>query len=132
MEPTRWRGIRLSFYTPAYGEGSELWLRPAERDAALDEIARRRARYPEFVWMTDAEIEALRPARQDLVLGDGCTLKKGWDVSFDHRGVPKEPCVMGEKADCNRCGCTVPAMLHAAAKRKHSGTMSFLLGTFAD
>jgi len=29
-------------------------------------------------------------------------------ISLDPMGKPKPKCVMGEKADCSRCGCIVP------------------------
>jgi hypothetical protein len=49
-----------------------------------------------------------------------------WDVS----GNRKEKCILGPKADCDRCGCAVPFWLHSF-QEMDSETMSKMFGPAA-
>ncbi len=127
---TRLRGIRFSFYTPAYGSDDPLWLTPQERDEMVDEIVELRTAYGPFIWMTSDELAALRSEKQLEIFGDKCALKKGWDLALDHKGRVKSPCVMGEHADCTRCGCTVAPMVHSILKGSSNQTLVTMMRTF--
>jgi hypothetical protein len=63
--------------------------------------------------MSESEIESFKSENQVKVFGDNCPVKRGLDVSLDFEGNVKKQCVMGPKADCFRCGCTVPVMAFA-------------------
>jgi hypothetical protein len=38
--------------------------------------------------------------------------------TFDASGQPKGKCVMGDAADCDRCGCVVPFYLRSLTDRR--------------
>ncbi|MBI2233172.1 MAG: radical SAM protein [Candidatus Aenigmarchaeota archaeon] len=127
---TNLKGIRFSFHTPEYGVEDPLWLSADERDNIVKQISMLKEKYGNFIWMTKIEIEALKSENQLKVFGDNCLLKNGANISLDNKGDVKKPCVMGPTADCNRCGCTVPPMLYAIAKKNHIPTALNLAKSF--
>jgi sulfatase maturation enzyme AslB (radical SAM superfamily) len=127
---TKLEGIRFSFHTPDWDVEDPLWLPPEERDEVVGQLFVLRNKYKNFIWMTEPELEALKSENQLRVFGNNCLLKRGADVALDNKGNVKTPCVMGMKADCNRCGCTIPAMLYAIGEKVHVPTMLNIASTF--
>ena len=127
---TKLKGIRFSFHTPEYNINDPLWLSNEERDEVVKRLFLLKKKYGDLIWMTKPELEALKSENQLKVFGDNCLLKRGANVSLDNNGNRKKPCVMGPTADCNRCGCTVPAMLYAMGEKVHVPTMLNIAKTF--
>jgi MoaA/NifB/PqqE/SkfB family radical SAM enzyme len=106
-------GIIFEFYTYMHGqpEADKLWLNYEERDQVIDRILEIKRKYPNLVEMTTPALELFRSENCRAVT-DNClaaTKMASWDVS----GNRKEKCILGPKADCDRCGCAVPFWLHS-------------------
>jgi sulfatase maturation enzyme AslB (radical SAM superfamily) len=106
-------GIIFEFYTYMHGqpEADKLWLTYEERDQVIDRILAIKQKYPTLVEMTKPALELFKSENCRAVT-DNClaaTKMASWDVS----GNRKEKCILGPKADCDRCGCAVPFWLHS-------------------
>lgn len=107
------RGIVFDFYTYMIGqpEADKLWLNYEERDRVIDRILTIKAKYPNLIEMPTHALNLLRSENCRAVT-DNClaaTKMASWDVS----GNRKEKCILGPKADCDRCGCGVPFWLQS-------------------
>jgi MoaA/NifB/PqqE/SkfB family radical SAM enzyme len=107
------RGIVFDFYTYMNGqpEADKLWLNYEERDRVIDRIIAIKDKYPNLIEMPTHGLDLLRSENCRKVT-DNClaaTKMASWDVS----GNRKEKCILGPKADCNRCGCGVPFWLQS-------------------
>ena len=107
------RGIVFDFYTYMHGqaEADKLWLNYKERDRVIDRILAIKDKYPNLIEMPTHGLELLRSENCRKVT-DNClaaTKMASWDVS----GNRKEKCILGPKADCDRCGCGVPFWLQS-------------------
>jgi len=108
-------GITLDFYTPVIGENDDLLPSPGEKNRMIDTLIDLKARGGTIVTPV-AVLEMMRPENMNRVVGDACLLrKKGY--AFDAAGRRKKKCVMGDRADCARCGCVVPYYLNAIEDR---------------
>jgi MoaA/NifB/PqqE/SkfB family radical SAM enzyme len=106
-------GIIFEFYTYMHGqpEADKLWLNYEERDRVIDRILAIKKKYPKLVEMTTHALELFRSENCRSVT-DNClagSKMASWDVS----GNRKEKCILGPKADCDRCGCAVPFWLRS-------------------
>lgn len=106
-------GIIFEFYTYMQGqpEADKLWLTYEERDRVIDRLLKYKAKYPQLIEMT---AHALRLYKSDRCrpVTDACLASAkmaSWNVSAQR----KEKCILGPKADCDRCGCAVPFWMHA-------------------
>lgn len=131
LQGTKIKGIRFSLYTPARNIKDKLTLTVAERDSVVRLLLKLKEKYGKFILMSNLEIKALSSDMRKIVFGDNCILKKGADMSLDYQGNQKLPCVMGPKADCDNCGCTIPTMLYAASKFDFE-TLAAIAKTFLD
>ena len=108
-------GIIFEFYTYMVGqpEADKLWLTYEERDRVIDRILGIKAKYPRLVECTTHALELLRSENCRRVTDNCLAASKmaSWDVS----GGRKEKCILGPKADCDRCGCAVPFWLQSFA-----------------
>jgi MoaA/NifB/PqqE/SkfB family radical SAM enzyme len=106
-------GIIFEFYTYMHGqpEADKLWLTHEERDRVVDRLLAIKAKYPRLVEMTTHALQ-LYKSDQCRRVTDTCLASSkmaSWDVS----GNRKEKCILGPKADCDRCGCAVPFWMRA-------------------
>jgi sulfatase maturation enzyme AslB (radical SAM superfamily) len=106
-------GIIFEFYTYMHGqpEADKLWLNYEERDRVIDRILAIKAKYPKLVEDTTHTLNSMLSENCRTVT-DNCLASSkmaSWDVS----GNRKEKCILGPKADCDRCGCAVPFFLHS-------------------
>lgn len=107
------RGIVFDFYTYMQGqpEADNLWLNYEERDRVIDRILAIKRKYPNLIEMPDRALILMKSENCRKVT-DNCLANSkmaSWDVS----GNRKEKCILGTKADCDRCGCGVPFWLQA-------------------
>ena len=123
-------GIIFEFYTYMHGqpEADKLWLNYEERDRVIDRILAIKAKYPNLVECTTNALELLRSGNCKTVTDNCLAASKmaSWDVS----GSRKEKCILGPKADCDRCGCAVPFWLHSF-EQMDSETMGKMFGQSA-
>ena len=107
------RGIVFDFYTYMQGqpEADNLWLNYEERDRVIDRILAIKDKYPNLIEMPTHALNLLKSENCRKVTDNCLATSKmaSWDVS----GKRKEKCILGPKADCDRCGCGVPFWLQA-------------------
>ena len=106
-------GIIFEFYTYMQGqpEADKLWLNYEERDRVIDRIIAIKAKYPHLVEDTMHTLNMMR-AENCRAVTDNC-LASSRMAACDVIGNRKEKCILGPKADCDRCGCAVPFFLHS-------------------
>lgn len=107
---THLKGIMFDFYTPIQGLKDELWIGWEKRDAVLDRLKELKKKYGNFIAMEDRVIELMKSSHSKKVTDHCIFEKKGYSLTTT--GEIKEKCMLGPKADCNRCGCVVPYYLH--------------------
>lgn len=106
------RHILFDFFTPIRGVKEDIWLTFDERNRALDILEGLKRRYGSFIGGPPATFDLMRSANRHLAVGANCVfIRHG--RAFDSWGNIKRPCVMGSKADCDRCGCIVPFSIRA-------------------
>jgi MoaA/NifB/PqqE/SkfB family radical SAM enzyme len=123
-------GIIFEFYTYMHGqpEADKLWLNYEERDRLIDRILAIKKKYPHLVECTARTLNLMRSENCRTVT-DNC-LAASRMVSWDVSGARKEKCILGPKADCDRCGCAVPFFLHSFDEMD-SETMGKMFGPVA-
>jgi MoaA/NifB/PqqE/SkfB family radical SAM enzyme len=110
------RGMVFEFHTPVGGLDEALTLDDELRDALVDRILRLKRKYYTFILNPDRSLYMLRSENCREVT-DRCLFReKG--VSLDAAGRLKRPCMMGPRAECNRCGCAVPFYLRAMEEKR--------------
>lgn len=111
------KGIMFDFYTPIEGLSDDLWIGWEKRDATLDLLARlKREKYGDFIAMEDRVIELMK-SQNSRTVTDNCLFAQK-ALSLTTTGAVKEKCMLGPKADCDRCGCVVPYYLHYRVEKK--------------
>jgi MoaA/NifB/PqqE/SkfB family radical SAM enzyme len=109
--------ITLDFYTPIAGiDDAELFVPFAERDRILDSLCALRRIYRDFFVVPERVFRLMRSDACREVT-DRCLLQSK-SFALDAAGRSKGKCVMGEKADCDRCGCVVPYYLRSLTDRR--------------
>ena len=99
-------GIIFDFFTPVNKLDESLWLDWDERDAMIDRIFELKKKYPGKINMLDSTLDLMR-AKNSKSVTDNCLFKeKAFTLGAD--GKPKGKCMMGDNADCDKCGCVVP------------------------
>ena len=109
------RNMVFSFFTPVRGLDDTLWLGWDEKDRLLELLIEKKKQYGEFIVNTK---RALRLMKSDMSrsVTDNCPFaEKSFALGPD--GIAKEPCMLGPKADCDRCGCVVPFYLDSMTDR---------------
>lgn len=121
------RHVLFDFFTPIKGDGSlfqkgpvpfekvpdsDLWLTFAERDRALDKLEELKRKFGSFIGGPPLTFTLMRERNRHRAIGKSCIfLNNG--TAFDAWGNVKKPCVIGPKADCDKCGCIVPFSVKA-------------------
>ena len=111
------KGMMFDFYTPIEGLPDTLWMGWEKRDALVGQIRRlKREKYGDFISMPDRALELMLSANSRRVT-DNCIFARA-AYSLTTTGEVKEKCMLGPKADCDRCGCVVPFYLHQRVEKK--------------
>lgn len=99
-------GIIFDFFTPVNKLDESLWLDWPTRDAIIDQLVALKRKYPGVINMLESTLDLMRSKNARKVT-DNCLFKeKAFTLGAD--GVPKGKCMMGDNADCDKCGCVVP------------------------
>ncbi len=110
------RHVLFDFFTPLHGEDNEgLWLTFVERDEVLGRLKVLKSRYGDFIGAPPATFDLMHSSRSHRAVGRNCVFVRN-GTAYDAWGKVKNPCVMGPKADCSRCGCIVPFSVKAWKK----------------
>lgn len=101
----------VDFYTPIETLSDDLTLSWEQRDAILDRLILLKKSYPEFFAIDELVLKLMHSSHCKNVT-DNCSFKVSAS-SFDPMGQRKSKCMLGEKADCDRCGCVVPFYMYS-------------------
>lgn len=108
--------ITFDFFTPVKGlEGNDLWLDFEERNVVIDKLLALRQIYGSF-FVTPERVFRLMRLERCREVTDNCLLREK-SFALDASGNGKGKCVMGDDADCDRCGCVVPFYLRSLVDR---------------
>jgi len=117
-DATSVRHVAFEFHTPIRGlpADAELALSPAERDDILEVLLELKERYGHFILPPARSYRMMRSevCRQTT---DRCLYRTAGLV-LGPDGERKRPCMLGPKADCDRCGCIIPFVTRAQVDRK--------------
>lgn len=109
-------GIIFDFFTPVNNLDVALWLDGPARDAVIDRIFAMKKKYPGVINMLDSTLDLMRSKNAKKVT-DNCEFRlKAFTLgpSGEHKG----KCMMGDNADCDRCGCVVPFHMATLSSRR--------------
>lgn len=109
-------GIVFEFFTPVKGLPDELWLGWELRDRIVDELIALSRRYYDFFYATEKIYRLMKSDVCQKITAD-CPFRK-IGFSYDPMGRDKNPCTLGEKADCSKCGCILPFYSKILTDRK--------------
>lgn len=109
------RHVLFDFFTPIKGIKEDMWLNFSERDQTIDRINVLREKFGKFIGGPPKTHDLMREKNRHSCVGANCVFVQN-GIAFDAMGNVKKPCVIGPKADCDRCGCIVPFSLRAWKK----------------
>ncbi len=112
------RHVAFEFHTPIHGlaADAELALSPAERDELLELILALKEIYGSFILPPPRTYRLMHSTRSRAVT-DACLYRSNALV-LGPDGEHKRPCMLGPKADCDRCGCIIPFVTRAQVDRR--------------
>lgn len=111
------RGFMFDFYTPIEGLSDNLWIGWKRRDALIEKLLRlKREKYGDFIDMPVRALELMKSDQCKKVTDHCLFATRGHSLTTT--GQVKEKCMLGPKADCDRCGCVVPFWLHQRVEKK--------------
>jgi MoaA/NifB/PqqE/SkfB family radical SAM enzyme len=110
------RHMTFDFYTPIETIRDDLWMDYAERDHMLDKLIALKRLYGDFFVLPERALRLMKSDRCKRVTDDCLFSKKAF--AFGPQGELKEKCMMGPKADCDRCGCVVPFYMASLVDRR--------------
>ena len=120
---TKVGGVNFDFFTPIKGAGKDLWLNFQERDKVIYKLLELRKKYGNFL-MNPKPVLELMLSKNAKRITTNCPVTKA-AICLDPMGNRKLPCVIGERADCARCGCVIPFFIESVLIKKQ--VSSFLI-----
>ncbi|MEW6775655.1 MAG: radical SAM protein [Bdellovibrionota bacterium] len=107
----------FDFFTPIRGLklDAEQWMGFEVRDGLVDRLVALKRRYPDFIATTEEALRLMKSERCKSVT-DTCIFREK-STAFSPLLEKKPQCMMGDKADCDRCGCVVPFYLHSISHK---------------
>jgi len=109
-------GIIFDFFTPVTNLDEALWLNWSERDRLIDQILTLKKKYPGTINMLDSTLDLMRSKNARQVT-DNCEFRLR-AFALGSTGETKGKCMMGDNADCDRCGCVVPFHMATLSSRR--------------
>jgi MoaA/NifB/PqqE/SkfB family radical SAM enzyme len=110
------RNMVFSFFTPVTGLDDFLWLGWDEKDRVLELLKEKKKFFGDFIVNTERSLSLMKSGMARSVT-DRCPFAEK-SFALGPVGVAKEPCMLGPKADCTRCGCVVPFYLTSLTDRR--------------
>ena len=108
--------MTFDFYTPIETIQHDLWLDFEERDHMLEKLIALKRIYGDFFVLPERVFRMMKSDRCRRVTDHCLFAKKAF--AFGPAGERKEKCMMGPKADCDRCGCVVPFYMASLVDRR--------------
>ena len=93
-----------------------VWLDWPTRDRLIDQILQLKKQYPGYINMMDSTLELMKSDKAKRVT-DNCEFRLK-AFALGPTGEPKGKCMMGDNADCDRCGCVVPFHMATLSSRR--------------
>ncbi|HJX93836.1 MAG TPA: radical SAM protein [Pyrinomonadaceae bacterium] len=109
-------GIIFDFFTPVTNLDEALWLNWSERDRLIEQILALKKKYPGTINMLDSTLDLMRSKNARQVT-DNCEFRLR-AFALGSTGETKGKCMMGDNADCDRCGCVVPFHMATLSNRR--------------
>ena len=109
-------GIIFDFFTPVTGLDEALWLDWPTRDRLIDQILTLKQKYPGVINMMESTLDLMRSQNAKRVT-DNCEFRLK-AFALGPTGEQKGKCMMGDNADCDRCGCVVPFHMATLSSRR--------------
>ncbi|MCK5474650.1 MAG: hypothetical protein KAI53_04535, partial [Candidatus Aenigmarchaeota archaeon] len=109
-------GINFDFYTPIRGIKDNLWLNWEERDKIIDKLLALKKTYNNFILNSELILKLMKSNNSKKITSN-CIVPKA-AVCLDPMGKRKLPCVIGNKADCSKCGCIVPFQIESIIRKQ--------------
>lgn len=111
------KGFMFDFYTPIEGLDGALWMGWEKRDETVRQLIRlKKQKYGDFIAMSYRTLELMLSKNSRQVTDNCLFMTRG--SSLAATGQVKEKCMLGPKADCDRCGCIVPFYLKQRVEKK--------------
>lgn len=107
----------FDFYTPIETIDHDLWMGWEARDRMIDVLLGLKEVYGSFI-TTPERVFRLMKSETSRQVTDNCLFTKK-ATAFGPKGEAKEKCMLGAKADCDRCGCVVPFYMHSLVDKKY-------------
>lgn len=101
-------GVTFSLYT-ADNINDPLLLKGKELDYTIEKLKEVLKNNKDIVFLTEKMIDIFKSKEHVK----NCFLRSKWVISFYPDLRIKNPCVLGEKVDCQTCGCIVPIIMRA-------------------
>lgn len=104
---TNIRTIGFGFYTPILGKDNEkIWLDFKARDLVIERILKLKKKFPSFINTSETMLNNFRSDKCQEIT-EKCRRDYAPYISmcFDSMLKRKFPCVIGENAMCEKCGC---------------------------
>jgi MoaA/NifB/PqqE/SkfB family radical SAM enzyme len=117
----RWRssglvdGIVFSTMTPIRGSIIDLSLNRTQYKEIRDRLRMAKERFGKFLLMSDPMISQINPELMASQSPSTCPTAMRV-ASFDALGRRIPQCILGENADCSRCGCVITSMFEPFLK----------------
>jgi len=113
---TKIGGVNFDFYTPISGIKDDLWLSWDKRDAIILKLIGLKNKYGNFLLNSKSVLELMlsENSKHETL---NCLLPKAI-ICLDPMGKRKLPCVIGNKADCSKCGCIVAFSIKSIFEKK--------------
>ena len=116
LRETRVGWMTFSFYVPRSGQrGGDAWDDNHARAAAVREVQRLKALYPEFVRNSALSLELMMPGRAEEVTRDCVPGQRILPLYLEGDHFTTPFCCYGNDVDCERCGAW--AVFDLAARR---------------
>ncbi|MDO9067510.1 MAG: radical SAM protein [Deltaproteobacteria bacterium] len=109
------RNLVFSFFTPVIGIDDSLWPGWDEKDRILELLIDKKKLYGDFIVNSERALRLMKSDKSLTVTSRCPFAEKSFSLGPD--GVMKEPCMLGPRADCDRCGCVVPFYLKSLTDR---------------
>ena len=107
-------GMAFNFATPFTNSDNKFWISWNERDKVIDKLIKLKEEYGDFILMTKKQFELLRKKHVEK-WSRNCTMK-WFSKSFYSNGKQKFPCILGQYAICNKCGCHISTVPNSVFK----------------
>jgi len=126
---TKVRSVGFGFYTPILGkaDNDKIWLNFQERDVVLDRLVELKMKYPSFI---NSSMQFLNSFRSDRCGGITERCRRDYapfnSMCFSSTLRRKFPCVIGENAECEKCGCGGSVISDAISHRDYSVVLEHL------